>query len=61
MAPKQALAECRRESNVFILLFHLLACGTFAGNIYYGHYYIHIPGSETWAGRAKYLTYIDEV
>ena len=50
----------RRGSNVFILLFHLLACGTFAGNILYQHYHIHIPRPKDWAGRSKYLTYINE-
>ena len=51
----------RRESNVFILLFHLLAFGTFAGNIFYHHHYIHMPRPKDWAGRSKYLTYINEV
>jgi hypothetical protein len=51
----------RSQSNVFILLFHLLACCTFAGDILYQRYNIHTPGSGSWPGRLKYLTYINEV
>ncbi|XP_028405995.1 androgen-induced gene 1 protein-like [Dendronephthya gigantea] len=51
----------RTQSNVFILLFHLLAFGTLAGDILYQRYNVATVGSQTWAGRLKYLTYIDEV
>ena len=51
----------RTQSNVRILLFHLLAFSTLAGDIVYQHYNVFTVGSKTWAGRLKFLTYINEV
>ena len=51
----------RTGTNVLILLFHLLGFLTFAGDILYQRYNVSTLGIESWAGRLKYLTYINEV